>query len=489
MPDPDAVKLAQELDGLPLAIATAGAYLDQTARSFSDFLCLYKESWVRLQETSPELSSYEDRTLYSTWQISFDHVRQRNHLSANLLRLWAYFDNQDLWFESLRHGDSNGPEWIRELTKDELSFDGAVRVLSNHGLVEVATSSQESTESKGYSIHGCVHSWTVHALNQERDCDLARVAVKFVAAHVPGEEDVRPWLTQQRLLPHAARCSYMVLNGWVEDDGMAWGYYNLGNLYKSQGKFAAAEEMYERALRGFEKALGAEHTSTLHTVHNLGLLDVDQGKLAAAEEMYERALQGYEKAFGVEHTSTLGTVNNLGLLYADQGKLAAAEEMYGRALRGFEKALGAENTSTLGTVHNLGLLYAVQGKLAAAEQMYERALAGKEKALGVEHTSTLGTVNNLGVLYAEQGKLAVAEQMYQRALAEKEKALGAEHTSTLGTVNNLGVLYAEQGKLAVAEQMYQRTLAGKEKALGVEHTSTLDTVDNLGNSVVNSMGV
>ena len=117
------------------------------------------------KETSPELGSYKDRTLYSTWQISFDNIKKRNLLSANLLRLWAYFDSQDIWFELLRHGDPEDPEWLRELTKDKLNFDSAVQVLSNHGLVEVAISSQEWIESKGYSIHGCVHSWTVHALN------------------------------------------------------------------------------------------------------------------------------------------------------------------------------------------------------------------------------------------------------------------------------------------------------------------------------------
>ena len=99
--DPDAIRLAQELDGLPLALATAGAYLDQVMMSLSDYLRLYKELWAKLQKTSPELSSYEDRTLYSTWQISFEHVERRNVLSAQLLRLWAYFDNQDLWFELL----------------------------------------------------------------------------------------------------------------------------------------------------------------------------------------------------------------------------------------------------------------------------------------------------------------------------------------------------------------------------------------------------
>jgi hypothetical protein len=65
IPDPDALRLAKELDRLPLALVTAGAYLDQVAISLSDYFRLYKESWAKLQKTSPELNSYEDRTLYS----------------------------------------------------------------------------------------------------------------------------------------------------------------------------------------------------------------------------------------------------------------------------------------------------------------------------------------------------------------------------------------------------------------------------------------
>ena len=61
-------------------------------------------------------------------------------------------------------------------------------MLSDHGLVEVDISSQERIESRGYSIHSCVHSWTVNVLNQEWDYDLAKLALKFVGLHVPGEE-------------------------------------------------------------------------------------------------------------------------------------------------------------------------------------------------------------------------------------------------------------------------------------------------------------
>jgi hypothetical protein len=151
------VRLAEELDGLPPALATAGAYLNQVATTFSEYLRLYKASWARLQKSSPGLSSY-DRTLYSTWQLSFDRIKQQNEVSAILLRFWAYFDNQDIWLELLQHANSEDPKWIRKLTEDEISFNGAVRVLSEHGLVEVQDSALDLVESQGYSIHSCVHS-------------------------------------------------------------------------------------------------------------------------------------------------------------------------------------------------------------------------------------------------------------------------------------------------------------------------------------------
>ena len=88
----------------------------------------------------------------------------------------------------------------------------------------------------------------------------------------------------------------MISTSLVVDDELTGECYNLGNLYADQGKLAEAEQMYQRALQGYEKAWGPEHTSTLDTVNNLGNLYKHQGKLAEAEQMYQRALQGYEKA-------------------------------------------------------------------------------------------------------------------------------------------------------------------------------------------------
>jgi tetratricopeptide (TPR) repeat protein len=383
----------------------------------------------------------------------------------------AYLDNQDLWYELFRDGAKDQPLWWSEVAENRVRFDRAMAILHSYSLVEARPGS--------YSLHACVHDWTLEYLDRNFNDELCVLAIHCIAQSVKDDMEANYWVVNRRLLQHAQRLKHTRISRWI-----SWSSVRprdlscVAYLYSQSDMNMEAEEMYVRALRGYEKAWGAEHILTLETVNNLGVLYADQGKMVEAEEMYIRALRGYDKARGTEHISTLNTVHNLGALYAKQDKMAEAEEMYIRALRGYEKAWRAEHTSTLDTVHSLGVLYADQGKMKA-EEMYIRALRGKEKAWGAEHTSTLSTVNNLGVLYAEQGKMVEAEEMYIRALRGYEKAWGAEHTSTLNTVNNLGLLYANQGKME-AEEMYIRALRGKEKAWGAEHTSTLNTVSNLG---------
>ena len=60
--------------------------------------------------------------------------------------------------------------------------------------------------------------------------------------------------------------------------------------------------------------------------------------------MYERALKGYEDAIGLENVGTyrpaLNTMLNRGNLYMEQGELTQAREVYSRALMGFQTILG-----------------------------------------------------------------------------------------------------------------------------------------------------
>ncbi|KAI1157631.1 kinesin light chain 1 [Nemania serpens] len=299
--DVDAKRLVEKLDGLPLAIATAGTYLRRVSVDFANYLRLYEESWAKLHMSTPSLGSYQDRTLCSTWQLSYVRIQEQNPLAAHLLQWWAYFDNEDIWFELLQPSGADGPAWISELA-NELDFNSVMGILHDYGFVEPHISTSDLIRSRGYSIHACVHSWAAYVLNRDRDVSLARVTVECVAASVPSQDERQFWLLQRRLLSHAIKCCATITDG---DHVTVGAFHNLGLLYADQGKLQEAEDMYLRALRGYEKAIGPrdiiKYRPAINTLRNFGALLSAQGKLTEAKTLFEQAYNGLEALLGLSH--------------------------------------------------------------------------------------------------------------------------------------------------------------------------------------------
>ena len=524
--DPGTEDLLRKLDGLPLALATAGGFLRETGIPVSDYLDHYNRSWLELQRKSPHILSYEDQTIHSTWNLSYMHIRNENESAAKLLELWAYFDNRDLWYDLMKAGEYNAPEWFLEIVHTKLDFTTTLGTLQKHALVE------HLTDSDGYSMHHCVHAWVANVL-----CTASESQNLMLALGCVGYEEASDWATRTRLLPHAERCSQL-LHVWTEanedseemDDCVIRFYPHLANLYSDLEKLDEAELMCRQALQALarrSKALESDHARTLDAIYSLsdvlrrqknfaeaestlqqalidngnvldpdhtsvlismvvlGNIYCDQGKLIEAESMFQRALTGQEKILGSNHLSTLKTMSNLGIAFVKQGKLTKAESIFQQALTGQEKVLRQNHSDTLNTMISLGSTFLNQGKLAVTESMLRQALTGQEKILGKNHSETLNTMSNLGFTYLRQGKQAEAESMFQRALTGQEKILGSNHLSTLRTMSHLGLTYLNQGKLAVAESMFQQVLTGREKVLGQNHPDTLNTISGLGSIFLN----
>ena len=479
-------ELLDLLDGLPLALAQAASYIYETELDTASYVRLYKQQWDDLMRSDGESSSplvdYKQGSVGTTWMVSFKAVEANNKNAANLLRLWAFVDNRDLWrglLQAAADGGEQWPGWLREIAGSEVRYLDAARLLRRYSMIEDG----ESVWG-GYMMHPVVHRWASHIQDGTAKKAVLQLAVLLVGFSVPSRTTKDYWVVLRRLLPHAERCSWWIGEIYREgrsfDDKTVLGAMNrLGYLYADQDRLTEAESIYGRALEGCEKVLGQDHISTLDTVNSLGNLYNNQGRLTEAESMYQRALEGCERVLGQDHISTLDTVHNLGVLYNNQGRLTEAESMYQRALEGCEKVLGQDHISTLDTVNNLGVLYKNQGRLTEAESMYQRALEGCERVLGQGHISTLNTVHNLGVLYNNQGRLTEAESMYQRALEGYERVLGQGHISTLYTVNSLGILYNNQGRLTEAESMFHRALSGFQTALGPSHWKSLLVVRNM----------
>ena len=155
------------LDGLPLAIAQAGAYLQESGVRVGTYLRFYEQQWKELMESRDEadapLQDYPDRSVWTTWAISYRAIREKDENTANLLLLWAFLDNKDLWYglfaaacraSSVTARRLSG--WIGDIAKNELKFIKATQLLRNYSLIE------DVDNLASYATHPVVHRWAYY---------------------------------------------------------------------------------------------------------------------------------------------------------------------------------------------------------------------------------------------------------------------------------------------------------------------------------------
>ena len=433
----DSLELVKLLQGLPLAINQAGSYMRMTDTNVSGYIEMYNQAWAKLMEKQRRYT-LEDHSILTTWTLSYNSLRLQSEHSANLLMLWAFLDNQDLWYELFtpalrKRFVKQLPPWFANCVSDKLEFKESVGLLQEYSFIDVKPG------SSSFSMHPVLHHWCSHAFEQEK-ATMGWLALIVVASAVPDRDELHSTHIQRRLLPHCDHVYSMLQEEfWNEEDQLSIGSacHWLGYLCSGQGKVKEAEDLYLQALITKEKLLGFEHDSTLITVNSLGVMYDLQGIEKEAEEMYLRALVGREKIYGPEHSKTLDTINNLGSLYSEQGKAKEAEDMYRRALVGYEKIYGPEHWETLAVVYNLGILYYNQGRMEEAEDMYLRALAGREKILGAKHRDNLDTRYNLGLLYEKMSRFGEAVRHYELAAQGYTEILGPEHEESIDAFEEL----------------------------------------------------
>jgi len=475
----DARALVQALEGIPLAVTHAAAYvaIREPRINVSTYLELYRESeenqtYLLNIQNARDLrrdSSVSD-TVITTWQMSFEHIRKTSPAAADLLSLMAMFDRQGV------------PERLLYDGRSRLQFEDAVTPLTSFSLIRTQgrKPSRQQTGDQSFEMHSLVQLSTRKWLELNDEVGKWRKAsLRIVAATFPNGQH-ETWASCQILLPHSKKvlgyssgCEEETLDQASIAIKTAW-YLSL------VGEYELAGNINRSALKAREAVLGPEHQRTLISVSQLGSVLERQGKYDEAEAMHRRALAGREKKMlGPEHPNTLISVSQLGSVLERQGKYDEAEAMHRRALAGSEKVLGPEHPDTLISLSHLGSVLERQGKYDEAEAMHRRALAGSEKMLGPEHSNTLISVSQLGSVLERQGKYDEAEAMHRRALAGSEKVLGPEHPDRLTSLSHLGSMLERQGKYDEAEAMHRRALAGRKKVLGPEHPYTLHSVYHL----------
>ena len=126
----------------------------------------------------------------------------------------------------------------------------------------------------------------------------------------------------------------MVDKAWGPDDyGVAWAASSLADVYRMQGRYEEAAQLYRKALLGFEKNLPrARFTIPICQAH-LTMALFSGGREREAEELLENTLARAEKLIGLHHPT-------FAVVLQHAADMRFQRRRYGPAKQFLEQALG-----------------------------------------------------------------------------------------------------------------------------------------------------
>ncbi|CUS07661.1 unnamed protein product, partial [Tuber aestivum] len=507
--------ILKSIHHIPLAITGAAAFMTETQTPPSTYWNIFRGSDDHakrlLSRPFCDIQRETDVTesTLTMYFITFDRITRGMPLAADLLRLIAFFDRENIPEELLSQSGLEGID-------DQIQFREAIGKLLGFSLV-TAIAQEDKTF---YELHRLVQLSLQVYLPAEELSRWKAIALGVVSKLFP-----RRWTTWRDLGPTYIPHALAVTKGFTDPIAEAlcfhlgrylqrMGSYNnaesqlrrcialreeykehdwdeegprrvicLGSISINQGKSNMAEDMLRRLLADIGKSLNPNHPIVQDAIQHLAWALSSQGKYDESEKMHRHALEGHEKILGPDHKNTLQSVNNVAAVLQCRGKYDESERMHRRALEGAAKIHGPDHPNTLTGVSNLARVLVSQGKYDESEKMHRRALEGHEKILGPDHPdtltnhpNTLTSVNNLADVLQSQGKYDESERMHRRALEGHEKICGPEHPDTLSSVNNLALVLQDQGMYDESEKIHRRALEGYKKILGPDHPITLASV-------------
>lgn len=253
-----AIEIATQLDGLPLALDQAGAYIEETACGVSGYFDLYRNHAVDLLRLRGTLDTGHPDPVVSTWALSFENIQKTNLAAAELLKFCAFLHPDAIPEEVLREGASELGSVLGVVASDELALNHAISEILRYSLV------RRDPSAATLEIHRLVQAVLKQELDENTQRLWAERAVRAVDHTFPNPE-VSNWYVCDRLLPQAQACTQLI-NQWGFEFPEAAELLNDVGLYLSErGRYTEAIDPYQRTLAIRKKALGPEHRDTLRT--------------------------------------------------------------------------------------------------------------------------------------------------------------------------------------------------------------------------------
>lgn len=423
-------------------------YLRKSSITFQQYLEAYERRWNINPKRPLRLLEYEDRTLFTTWNVTYAKLKEDDPIAANVLQLLAYFSPQHIWYDLIHAGlaAESVPwlsielPWLYDFCAERIDFENVMATLVEYCMMEA----HSATES--YMLHNCVHDWTLYELNQTPDARLYWYAIHCVRSCVQSEGFARlqkevcykyaehgAQLVHQHLepcdLPEPTPNELIVfVNKFAQLSALGV----IGRLLAEQWFTDAAIRILSIALRQEQKRQYPDHDRADQISCLIALQYFRQHKGVEAAQMMEQVLASQRERYGPEDTIVVvETCCDLARVYASLGKSTQAEQTSIRALTGIQKH-NPHSILTLTVPSLLGKVQLSLGKVKEAENTFIQLCLKLDDEVLFHFPELLLTFARLGELYANQGRHEDARQQYSKVLEVCERIDNSEdrHVST-----------------------------------------------------------
>lgn len=437
------------LDDLPLAIAQAGAFIQESGVEIGLYIEFYELQFEKLMDRGDNILQDYHSSVWTTWTISYNEIRKRDYCTANLLLLWSLLDNKDLW-HGLFAAACNASaliarllrDWIGDIAIDELEFVRAMTPLRNYSLIE------DIGPGTVYSTHPVVHKWAYHFQDHNSLAELAHLAVMVVGSVVPSSAEEEYWALQGRLLPHARACSR-----WL-------------SAHQGDGIFGQEWGHLEKR---------SEEQETLASVHGIAMIFFNQGKMEEAARIFKSVLDKSECILGEGHPETIRAMIALAITLRELGDLDDSAKMAKEGLKKSKRILGDEHLDTIFAMNALASTLGERGQLNRAVKMKREALDLSKQVLGEEHKETISAMNNLANTLGLRGEFGESAALFREVVEKSTRTLGEKHLNTLQALNNLAITLCNQGRGEEAIALSERAVERMRNVYGEGHFTAVAT--------------
>jgi tetratricopeptide (TPR) repeat protein len=348
----EAEDIVTALDGLPLAIDQAGAYIEETACSLARYLAFYQSRRRELLARRGRRATEHPDSVAATWSLAFQNIEQEDPAAAELLRLCAFLAPDAIPEELFTGGAEHLGDVLGPVAADEFTLNETIGVLWRYSLIK------RNADMNTLSIHRLVQTVLRDNMTEEKQRLWVERLVYALDSIFPSMDyaDRKIWVRRQRYLAQVQACVEWIDRYRLALPEAADVLSNAGYSLYLYARYQEAEPLLQRAVGMRENVSGKEHSSTADVQGRLASLYQAQGKYEQAEPLFQQALATSEKVLGVEHPDTARTQHQLASLYQDQGKYEQAEPLFQQALATREKALGLEHPDTVITVDSYASL-------------------------------------------------------------------------------------------------------------------------------------